>query len=178
MLAKETESLNISKTFMCNGITDFPSAQGLLLEGEHAVCMSSSPRNPNGIENEQLRLINVNSTCYRHTMDMDTSFHKVDVPSTGSSTTNGQSHYPEELQLTVYDPGSTLRWPMAHSQEAMDEGGSQVLLEGELADCMSDCAGSTSSDKRNLRGCTNTSRVPGMHADGLRGQEEPIDLPA
>ncbi|KAI6128333.1 hypothetical protein EDD16DRAFT_1701797 [Pisolithus croceorrhizus] len=58
---------------------NFPSARGLLLEGEQAVCMSSSPRNLNGIENEQLRLINVNSTCYRHTMDMDTSFHKADV---------------------------------------------------------------------------------------------------
>ncbi|KAI6128547.1 hypothetical protein EV401DRAFT_2141170 [Pisolithus croceorrhizus] len=95
---------------------NFPSARGLLLEGEQAVCMSSSPRNLNGIENEQLRLIN--------------------------------SHYPEEPQLTVYDPGSTLQQPMAHSQEAeMDKGGCQVLLEGELADY------------------------------GSRGQEEPIDLP-
>ncbi|KAI6148225.1 hypothetical protein EDD17DRAFT_1514229 [Pisolithus thermaeus] len=95
---------------LCNRSTtnNFPSAQGLLLKGEQAVRMSSSPRNLNSIENKQLRLINVNSTYYRHTTDVDTSFHKVDVPSPGSSTMNGQSHYPEELQLTVYDPGSTL----------------------------------------------------------------------
>ncbi|KAI6161084.1 hypothetical protein EDD17DRAFT_1509546 [Pisolithus thermaeus] len=57
----------------------------------------------------------------------------------------------------------------------MDKGGCQVLLEGELADCASDRAGSTSSDERNLQGCTNTLKAPGMHADGLSGQEEPID---
>ncbi|KAI6158867.1 hypothetical protein EDD17DRAFT_1511804 [Pisolithus thermaeus] len=109
-------------------------------------------------------------------MDVDTSFHKADVPSLGSGTTNGQSHYPKELQLTVYNPGGTLQQPMTHSQEAeMDKGGCQVLLEGELADCMSNHAGSASSNKRNLRGCVNTSKALGMHTDGSSGQEEPVD---
>ncbi|KAI6108862.1 hypothetical protein EV401DRAFT_1891732 [Pisolithus croceorrhizus] len=172
---------------------DLPDARELPLEGEQAMCMSGSPRNSNSIEDEQPRLINVNSYCYRHSMDADTS-------NANSGTTNGQSHYPEKPQLTIYNPGGTLQWLTASSQEvkngesvlSMPTGhagkangctrqhvpkAQRVPLEGELAGCASDSTGRASSNKRNLRGRANTSRVQGMHADGLRGQEEPIDLP-
>ncbi|KAI6094187.1 hypothetical protein EV401DRAFT_1896403 [Pisolithus croceorrhizus] len=117
------------------------------------------------------------------TMDVDTSIHGADVLSGGSGMTNSQSHYTEKPQLTVYNPGSTLQWPMAHSQEAeMDEGGCRVPLKGELTGCMSDSTGEStnillegemtghmssstrcmSSNKRNLQGCKNTLRVLGI----------------
>ncbi|KAI6098771.1 hypothetical protein EDD16DRAFT_1527130 [Pisolithus croceorrhizus] len=99
----------------CDGspANDLPSVQELLLEGEQALCMSTS-------------------------------------------ITNSQSGYTEEPQLTIYNPGGTLEWPTASFQKAeMDEGGCRVPLEGELADCASDHAGSASN--------------------GSSGQEEPID---
>ncbi|KAI6130721.1 hypothetical protein EDD16DRAFT_1515391 [Pisolithus croceorrhizus] len=101
----------------------------------------------------------------------------------------------EEAEAAV---GGTLQWLTASSQEV--ENGESVLsmptghagkvnscmrqhipkvqrvpLKGELAGCVSDSTGHMSSNKRNLQGHTNTSRVQGMHPNGSSGQEEPID---
>ncbi|KAI6102801.1 hypothetical protein F5141DRAFT_1065429 [Pisolithus sp. B1] len=135
----------------CNRSTtnDLPSVRELPLEGEQALCMS--PRNLHGIEDELT-----------------------------SSTTNSQS--------------STLEQPTAHNWAAENEGrlslparhedeasscmrqhipkAQRVPLEGELADCTSDCAGSMSSDKRNLRGCANTSRAPAGNISRRQEDEE------
>ncbi|KAI6104462.1 hypothetical protein EV401DRAFT_1893343 [Pisolithus croceorrhizus] len=52
----------------------------------------------------------------------------------------------------------------------------RVPLEGELAGCVSNSTGHTSSNKKNLQGHTKASRAPGMCAEGTSGREEPIDL--
>ncbi|KAI6107690.1 hypothetical protein EV401DRAFT_1891940 [Pisolithus croceorrhizus] len=65
--------------------------------------------------------------CNRSTMN---NFPNMDTPNASSSTTNSQSGYTEELQLTIYDPGGTLEWPTASCQKAK-------MDEGELAGCVS-----------------------------------------
>ncbi|KAI6115465.1 hypothetical protein EDD16DRAFT_1520640 [Pisolithus croceorrhizus] len=108
---------------LCNRSTknDLPDAQELPLKGEQAMCMSGSPRNSNSIEDEQPRLVNVNFYCYRHSTDADTL-------NANSGTTNSQSCYPKKPQLTIYNPGGTLQWLMASSQEA-EKGGAGRLYE-------------------------------------------------
>ncbi|KAI6124186.1 hypothetical protein EDD16DRAFT_1517621 [Pisolithus croceorrhizus] len=145
------DGLTKARSEAWNELYEQPNSRaGGPLKSEHIKVLNGMVKVPDKVKNIN-EMAHEDLPLKLHTMDMDTSFHKVDVPSPGSGTMNGQSHYPEELQLTVYDPSGTLQWPMAHSQEAeKDEGGCRVLLKGELADCRSDHAGSTSSDKRNL----------------------------
>ncbi|KAI6027886.1 hypothetical protein BKA83DRAFT_18592 [Pisolithus microcarpus] len=104
---------------LCNRSTnDLPGARRLLLEGEQAMCTSGSPRNPNSIEDEQPRLMDVSSYSFGRGTDTGTSVCKAHTPNASSSTTNGQSHYTKEPQPTIYDPGGTLEWPMACCQKA------------------------------------------------------------
>ncbi|KIK19651.1 hypothetical protein PISMIDRAFT_13494 [Pisolithus microcarpus 441] len=120
---------------LCNRSTnDLPGARRLLLEGEQAMCTSSSPRNPNSIKDEQPRLIDVNSYSYGRGTDTGTSVHKAHTPNASNSTTNGQSHYTKEPQPTIYDPGGTLEWPMACCQKAEKGEGECRGTEGHRTD--------------------------------------------
>ncbi|KAI6096947.1 hypothetical protein EDD16DRAFT_1518487 [Pisolithus croceorrhizus] len=114
---------------------DLPSKL-LLLKGEQAVCTSGSPRNPNGIEDEQLRIADVNLYCSGRGTDADTSVHEAHTPNVRSGTTNGQSCYTEEPQLTIYDLGGTLEWPTASCQKAETDEGEHRGMKGHYTDTM------------------------------------------
>ncbi|KAI6104815.1 hypothetical protein EDD16DRAFT_1524572 [Pisolithus croceorrhizus] len=51
-----------------------------------------------------------------------------------TSTMNSQSSYTEELQLTIYDLGSTLEWPMASFQKAETDEGEHRGTKGHYMD--------------------------------------------
>ncbi|KAI5986611.1 hypothetical protein EDD15DRAFT_2471328 [Pisolithus albus] len=54
---------------LCNGSTnDLPGARRLLFEGEQAMCTSDGPRNPNSIEDEQPRLVDLQKEPSESTM--------------------------------------------------------------------------------------------------------------
>ncbi|KAI6097145.1 hypothetical protein EV401DRAFT_1895572 [Pisolithus croceorrhizus] len=198
---------------LCNGSTKnkVSSANALPLEGEQAACASGTTRqHKRSIEGWR-------GSTMVHVQDIpdDLPAPQPDTPSsiklkgewnkypsfnvepTSSGNMNSQSHYPKKLQLTVYDPGGTLQWPTAHSQEAeVDEGGCRVLLKGELAGCASDSAGESannmqgallegeqaryvSSTKTNLQGHTNTSRAPSIGDVNVpTSQNVPVEAPS
>ncbi|KAI5987822.1 hypothetical protein EDD15DRAFT_2199268 [Pisolithus albus] len=120
---------------LCNGSTnDLPGARRLLFEGGQAMCTSDCPRNPNSIKDKQPRLVNVNSNSYGRGTDAGTSVHEAHTPNASSSTTNGQSHYTEELKPTIYDLGGTLEWPAACCWKAEMGEGECRGIKGHHAD--------------------------------------------
>ncbi|KAI6009992.1 hypothetical protein BKA83DRAFT_4408189 [Pisolithus microcarpus] len=132
-IAQEDQPLKL-----CNRSTnDLPGARRLLLEGEQAMCMSGSPRNPNSIEDEQPRLVDVSSYSFGRGTDAGTSVCRAHTPNASNSTTNGQSRYTEEPQPTIYNPGGTLEWPMACCQKAEKGEGECRGTEGHRMDAAS-----------------------------------------
>ncbi|KAI6010372.1 hypothetical protein BKA83DRAFT_4631593 [Pisolithus microcarpus] len=154
---------------LCDGSTnDLPGARRLLLEGEQAVCTSSSPRNPNGIKDEQLRLIDVNSYSYGRGTDAGTSVHEAHTPNASNSTTNGQSCYTEEPQPTIYDPGGTLEWPMACCQKAEKGEGECRGTEGHRTDA---------KDTESVMRRPETAKVKSVPASPIECPQQVFEAP-